>query len=155
MEMISMQGAAIQVLLVEDNPGDVRLTEEAFRDAKVRLEMFVARNGVVAMDFLHRRGEFAAVPRPDLILLDLNLPRKSGREVLREIKGDASLKTIPVVILTTSASDVDVESSYLLHANCYITKPVDMEGFLTVVKTIDEFWLSVVKLPPKDRVGCR
>jgi len=142
----------LQVLLVEDNPGDVRLTREAFKDAKMHLEMHVVGDGVEAMEFLHRLGKFAAKPRPDLILLDLNLPRKDGRDVLAEIKGDSSLMTIPVVILTTSASDVDIESSYLLHANCYISKPVDMEGFLTVVKSIDDFWLSIVRLPPKERL---
>jgi CheY-like chemotaxis protein len=142
---------SLQVLLVEDNPGDVRLTREAFKDAKMHLELHVARDGVEAMEFLYRLGRFHESPRPDLILLDLNLPRKDGRDVLAEIKGHPSLKTIPVVILTTSASDVDIESSYLLHANCYISKPVDMEGFLTVVKSIDDFWLSVVKLPPREQ----
>jgi len=140
-------GTPIQVLLVEDNPGDVRLTREAFKDAKVHLEMYVVDDGVEAMDFLNRRGEYADSPRPDLILLDLNLPRKDGRDVLAEVKADTSLKSIPVVILTTSASDVDIESSYLLHANCYIAKPVDLDGFLTVVRSIDNFWFSVVKLP--------
>ena len=124
---------------------------EAFKDAKVQLEMHVAVDGIEAMEFLRREGKFAESPRPDLILLDLNLPCKDGRDVLAEIKGDPLLMTIPVVILTTSASDVDIESSYMLHANCYISKPVDMEGFLTVVKSIDDFWLSVVKLPPKDK----
>jgi chemotaxis family two-component system response regulator Rcp1 len=147
-----MKGEALQVLLVEDNPGDVRLTREAFKDAKVHLELSVVGDGVEAMDFLHQRGKYAESPRPDLILLDLNLPRKDGRDVLAEVKGHPLLKTIPVVILTTSASDVDIESSYLLHANCYISKPVDMEGFLTVVKSIDDFWLSVVRLPPKEHV---
>src|SRR5580658_9799548 len=144
---------AIQVLLVEDNPGDVRLTREAFHDAKVHLEMHVAVDGVEAMEFLFQQGRFADSPRPDLILLDLNLPRKDGREVLKEIKGHPTLKSIPVVILTTSASDVDIESSYLLHANCYISKPVDLEGFLTVVRSIDDFWLSVVRLPIGERHG--
>ena len=143
---------AIQVLLVEDNPGDVRLTREAFQDAKVHLEMHVAIDGVEAMEFLFQEGKYANAQRPDLILLDLNLPRKDGREVLKEIKEHPNLKAIPVVILTTSASDVDIEGSYLLHANCYISKPVDMEGFLTVVKSIDDFWLTVVKLPPKDKL---
>jgi CheY-like chemotaxis protein len=147
-----MESSLLQVLLVEDNPGDVRLTEEAFKDAKVQLEMHVAVDGIEAMEFLRREGKFAESPRPDLILLDLNLPRKDGRDVLAEVKGDPSLMTIPVVILTTSASDVDIESSYMLHANCYISKPVDMEGFLTVVKSIDDFWLTVVKLPPKDKL---
>jgi CheY-like chemotaxis protein len=144
-------GESFRVLLVEDNPGDVRLTREAFKDAKVHLEMHVAGDGMEAMEFLYQQGRFAHSPRPDLVLLDLNLPRKDGRDVLAEIKGHPSLKTIPVVILTTSASDVDIESSYLLHANCYISKPVDMEGFLTVVKSIDDFWLSVVKLPPREQ----
>ena len=144
------KGTPIQVLLVEDNPGDVRLTREAFKDAKVHLEMHVVNDGVEAIDFLNRRGEYADSPRPDLILLDLNLPRKDGRDVLAEVKADTSLKSIPVVILTTSASDVDIESSYLLHANCYISKPVDLDGFLSVVRSIDNFWFSVVKLPPAE-----
>jgi CheY-like chemotaxis protein len=149
MQNASSSAPAIQVLLVEDNPGDVRLTREAFRDAKMHLEMHVAGDGVAAMEFLRRQGDYPNSPRPDLILLDLNLPRKDGREVLAEIKGDPSLKAIPVVILTTSAADADIERSYLLHANCYISKPVDLEGFLTVIRSIDDFWLSVVKLPPK------
>ena len=149
MQNASSSAPAIQVLLVEDNPGDVRLTREAFRDAKMHLEMHVAGDGVAAMEFLRRQGGYPNSPRPDLILLDLNLPRKDGREVLAEIKGDPSLKAIPVVILTTSAADADIERSYLLHANCYISKPVDLEGFLTVIRSIDDFWLSVVKLPPK------
>ena len=155
MQNANSYAPAIQVLLVEDNPGDVRLTREAFQDAKVHLEMYVAVDGVEAMSFLLKEGKFADSPRPDLILLDLNLPRKGGREVLREIKEHPILKTIPVVILTTSASDVDIEASYLLHANCYISKPVDMEGFLTVVRSIDDFWLSVVKLPVGERHGPR
>jgi CheY-like chemotaxis protein len=149
MQDASSNAPAIQVLLVEDNPGDVRLTREAFRDAKVHLEMHVASDGVEAMEFLLRQGAYPNSPRPDLILLDLNLPRKDGREVLAEIKSDPSLKAIPVVILTTSAAETDIERSYLLHANCYISKPVDLEGFLTVIRSIDDFWLSVVKLPPK------
>jgi len=149
MQYASSTAPAIQVLLVEDNPGDVRLTREAFRDAKVHLEMHVAGDGVEAMEFLRRQGAFPNSPRPDLILLDLNLPRKDGREVLAEIKGDPALRSIPVVVLTTSAADADIERSYLLHANCYISKPVDLEGFLTVIRSIDDFWLSVVKLPPK------
>lgn len=141
--------APIDVLLVEDSPGDVRLTREAFMDAKVHINLHVAMDGVEAMAFLKREGKYADVPRPDLILLDLNLPRKDGREVLKEIKESPTLGTIPVVILTTSASEADVLRSYRLHANCYITKPVNLEGFLTVVKSIDSFWLSVVKLPPE------
>jgi two-component system, chemotaxis family, response regulator Rcp1 len=149
MQHTSSTAPAIQVLLVEDNPGDVRLTREAFRDAKVHLDMHVAADGVEAMEFLLRQGAYSQSPRPDLILLDLNLPRKDGREVLAEIKGDPSLMSIPVVILTTSAADADIERSYLLQANCYISKPVDLEGFLTVIRSIDDFWLSVVKLPTK------
>ena len=121
--------AQIQVLLVEDNPGDIRLTLEAFHDARVHLQMCVVKDGEEAMNFLHQRGEYENSPRPDLILLDLNLPRKDGREVLAEIKGDPGLMAIPVVILTTSASDIDIEHSYMHHANCYIAKPVDLEGF--------------------------
>ncbi len=135
------------VLLVEDSPGDVRLTREAFKGAAVQIRLCVAEDGAEAMDFLLRLGKHVDAPRPDVILLDLNLPKKDGREVLKEIKESPALKTIPVVILTTSASDADVLRSYLLHANCFITKPVDLEGFLTVVKSIDSFWLSVVKLP--------
>jgi len=137
----------IEVLLVEDSPGDVRLTREAFKDAKVYLNLHVASDGAEAMAFLNREGEHANSPRPDLILLDLNLPKKDGREVLQEIKESPTLKSIPVVILTTSASDADILRSYRLHANCYITKPVGLDGFLEVVKSIDTFWLSVVKLP--------
>lgn len=150
MQTMHEEGSAMQVLLVEDNPGDVRLTREAFKDAKVHLDLHVVNDGVDAMDFLRRLGRFASSPRPDLVLLDLNLPRKDGREVLAEMKDDPQLKAIPVVILTTSASDVDIERSYLLHANCYISKPVDMEGFLTVVRSVDEFWLSVVRLPGRE-----
>jgi CheY-like chemotaxis protein len=138
----------IEILLVEDSPGDVRLTQEALKDAKVHVSLQVARDGIEAMSFLKQEGEYANSPRPDLILLDLNLPKKDGREVLQEIKGSPTLKSIPVVILTTSASNVDILRSYMLHANCYITKPVNLDGFLKVVKTIDGFWLSVVKLPP-------
>jgi CheY-like chemotaxis protein len=137
----------IEVLLVEDSPGDVRLTREALKDAKVHISLHVAPDGIDAMAFLNRQGSHANAPRPDLILLDLNLPRKDGREVLKEIKGDLALATIPVVILTTSAASLDVMNSYRLHANCYITKPVSLDGFLKVVQSIDNFWLSVVKLP--------
>src|SRR6202161_2841765 len=147
MESIGTNATAIDVLLVEDSPGDVRLTREAFKDAKVHINLHVASDGAEAMDFLNREGKHSNVPRPDLILLDLNLPKKDGREVLEEIKQSPGLKSIPVVILTTSASDADILRSYRLHANCYITKPVDLRGFLTVVKSIDSFWLSVVKLP--------
>ena len=151
MESIGAGAAAIEVLLVEDSAGDVRLTREAFKDAKVHINLHVASDGIDAMAFLRREGEHANVPRPDLILLDLNLPKKDGREVLKEIKDSPTLKSIPVVVLTTSASDADILKSYLLHANCYITKPVDLDGFLKVVKSIDSFWLSVVKLPQQRR----
>ena len=141
------QGGAIEVLLVEDSPGDVRLTREALKDAKVHISLHVATDGIEAMAYLERTGSHANAPRPDLILLDLNLPKKDGREVLKEIKESPSLRIIPVVILTTSSSDADVLQSYHLHANCYISKPVDLDGFLKVVRSIDDFWLSVVKLP--------
>jgi two-component system, chemotaxis family, response regulator Rcp1 len=141
----------IEVLLVEDSAGDVRLTREALKDAKVHINLHVASDGADAMAFLGRAGTHASVPRPDLILLDLNLPKKDGREVLKEIKESATLASIPVVVLTTSASEADVLQSYRLHANCYITKPVDLDAFLTVVRSIDNFWLSVVKLPREAR----
>jgi chemotaxis family two-component system response regulator Rcp1 len=140
-----------EVLLVEDSPGDVRLTREALKDAKVHINLHVAADGMQAMEFLKREGKYAGVPRPDLILLDLNLPKKDGREVLEEIKENPALQSIPIVILTTSSSEEDVLKSYRLHANCYISKPVDLEGFLTVVKSIDSFWLSIVKLPREVR----
>jgi len=138
---------SIEILLVEDSPGDVRLTIEALRDGRVPNHLNVARDGVEALDFLHHRGQFTDVPMPDLILLDLNLPRKDGREVLAEIKADPSLKRIPVVVLTTSSAEQDVLRSYDLHANCYITKPVDLDQFIRVVRTIEDFWLAVVTLP--------
>jgi chemotaxis family two-component system response regulator Rcp1 len=137
----------IEVLLVEDSLGDIRLTQEAFRDAKVQINLRVVSDGVDAMTYLRREGVHASAVRPDLILLDLNLPKKDGREVLKEIKETENLATIPVVILTTSALEADILKSYALHANCYITKPVDLEGFLSVVRSIDGFWLTVVKLP--------
>jgi CheY-like chemotaxis protein len=151
MESTGTGAAAIVVLLVEDSAGDVRLTREAFKDAKVHINLHVASDGADAMAFLLRDGKHAHAPRPDLILLDLNLPKKDGREVLEEIKESPEFKTIPVVILTTSASDADVLQSYRHHANCYITKPVDLDGFLKVVHSIDSFWLSVVKLPREIR----
>ena len=138
----------IEILLVEDNPGDVRLTIEALKEGRVRNRLSVARDGVEALAFLRRQGPHAQAPRPDLILLDLNLPRKDGREVLAEIKDDAVLRRIPVVVLTTSKAEEDVLRTYDLHANCYITKPVDLEQFIMVVRSIDDFWLSVVRLPP-------
>jgi chemotaxis family two-component system response regulator Rcp1 len=141
----------LEVLLIEDSPGDVRLTREALKDAKVHIHLNVASDGVEAMAFLERQGEFSNAPRPDLILLDLNLPKKDGREVLKDIKESATLGSIPVVILTMSASEADILKSYRLHANCYITKPVNLDGFLKVVQSIDSFWLSVVKLPRERR----
>jgi two-component system, chemotaxis family, response regulator Rcp1 len=151
MKTIGTDAVPIEVLLVEDSPGDVRLTREAFKDAKVHINLHVASDGVEAMDFLNREGKHANVLRPDLILLDLNLPKKDGREVLEEIKESEALKSIPVVILTTSASEEDILRSYKLHANCYITKPVGLDGFLAVVKSIDSFWLSIVRLPHEPR----
>lgn len=139
----------IEVLLVEDNPGDVRLTREALREAKVRNHLHVAPDGVAALAFLRREEEHAGAVRPDLILLDLNLPRKSGREVLEEIKADPSLRAIPVVILSSSEAEQDILRAYDLHANCYVTKPVDLDQFITVVKSIEEFWFTIVKLPPE------
>jgi len=139
--------APIEVLLVEDNPGDIRLTREAFKDARLHINLSVATDGLDALAFLNREGGHAASPRPDLILLDLNLPKKNGREVLADIKSNPALQSIPVVILTTSSSELDVLRSYQLHANCYISKPVSLDGFLSVVKSIDEFWLTVVRLP--------
>jgi len=139
----------INILLVEDNPGDVRLTIEAFKDSKLKNNIFVVGDGVEAMDFLHREGKFANMPRPDLILLDWNLPKKNGREVLSEIKIDGNLRHIPVVILTTSKSEQDIMKAYNLYANCYITKPADLIHFLSVVKSIEDFWFSIVKLPPR------
>jgi CheY-like chemotaxis protein len=141
----------MEVLLVEDSPGDVRLTREAFKDVKVHINLHVASDGAEAMAFLGREGAHSNAPRPDLILLDLNLPKKDGRQVLVEIKESPTLKVIPVVILTTSASEADILRSYQLNANCYITKPVDLDEFLRVVKSIDNFWLSVVKLPREAR----
>ncbi len=141
------RGRPIQILLVEDNPGDVRLTIEALKEGKVSNTLSVARDGVEALSFLRREGPHGKAARPDLILLDLNLPKKDGREVLAEIKDDSSLRRIPVVVLTTSKAEEDILRTYDLHANCYITKPVDLEQFISVVRSIDDFWLSVVRLP--------
>ena len=141
----------IDILLVEDNPGDVRLTKEIFREGRIANRIDAVEDGVEAMDYLHQTGKYAGVCRPDLILLDLNLPRKDGREVLEEIKRDDSLKQIPVVVLTTSRAEEDIARSYNLHANCYISKPVDLDQFVRVVGSIEDFWLSVVKLPQTGR----
>ena len=143
----------VEILLVEDNPGDVRLTQEALKEAKVLNTVSVARDGVDAMAFLRREGEYADVPTPDLILLDLNLPRKGGFEVLEDLKNFPDLKRIPVVILTSSSAEQDVLNTYNLQANCYITKPVELEQFLNVVRSIEQFWLSMVTLPsPSNRL---
>jgi CheY-like chemotaxis protein len=141
------EGKPVEILLVEDSPGDVRLTQEALKEAKVLNNLTVATDGVIALEILHRLGPHAGAPRPDLILLDLNLPRKDGREVLKEIKADPQLRSIPVVVLTTSRAEEDVVRAYDLHANCYITKPVDFRQFVSVVQSIENFWLAVVKLP--------
>jgi chemotaxis family two-component system response regulator Rcp1 len=143
-----MHMSAVEILLVEDNPGDVRLTREALKESKIRNNLSIVRDGVEAMAFLRRDGDYANAPRPDIILLDLNLPRKDGREVLHEIKEDDSLRRIPVVILTTSDDEHDILESYNLHANCYITKPVDLNRFVTIIKNIEDFWLTIVRLPP-------
>lgn len=137
----------IDILLVEDNPGDIRLTREALKDAKVANVLTVVGDGIEALALLHKNGKHATSARPDLIILDLNLPKKDGLELLAEIKSDDELKIIPVIILTTSTSDTDIIKSYDLHANCYIAKPVDLEQFIQVVKSVNDFWLSVVKLP--------
>jgi len=141
----------VEILLVEDNPGDVRLTKEALKEGKVYSNLHWAKDGVEALQFLKREGKHDKAPRPDIILLDLNLPKKDGREVLAVIKKDNVLKHIPVVVLTTSEAEEDVLKSYELHANCYVTKPVDLEKFIHVVQSIDRFWLTVVTLPPTER----
>ncbi len=138
---------AIEILLVEDNPGDVRLTQEALKENKIRNNLHVAKDGVEAMKFVRQINGFESAPRPDLILLDLNLPKKDGREVLAEIKTDEKLRSIPVVILTTSDAEDDVARSYDMHANCYVRKPIDLNRFIEVVKVIENFWLSIVELP--------
>lgn len=142
-------GDPVEILLVEDNPGDVRLTQEVLKEGKVSNNLHVAVDGVEALEFLRGEGKFPDAVRPDIILLDLNLPKKDGREVLEEIKNDPTLKRIPVVILTTSGAETDIVRTYDLHANCYITKPVDLDQFIRVVKYIEDFWLTIVRLPPK------
>ena len=137
----------VQILLVEDNPGDVRLAQAALAEGKVQNTLHVARDGVEAMEFLRHQGNFRQSPRPDLILLDLNLPRKSGREVLREVKEDADLRRIPVIVLTSSEAEEDILKSYSLHANGYVAKPVDFAKFVQVMKIMEEFWFTIVKLP--------
>ncbi len=140
-------GSLVEILLVEDNPGDVRLTQEAMKEGKMRNNLSVARDGVEAMAFLRQEGEFKDVPRPDVVLLDLNLPKKDGREVLAEIKADPDLRRIPVVVLTSSKADEDIIRSYDSHANCYVTKPGDLEQFMEVVRSVEGFWVQIVKLP--------
>ena len=141
------EGKAIEILLVEDNTGDARLAIEALREAKVHNNLNWVKDGVAALAFLRREGEYAAAPRPDLILLDLNLPRKDGREVLAAVKADEKLRRIPVVVLTTSQAEEDILRAYHLNANCYISKPVDLDQFMKVIKSIKDFWLTIVKLP--------
>jgi CheY-like chemotaxis protein len=151
MRILGDNGIPIEVLLVEDSPGDVRLTQEAFRDANRSVHLHVAFDGVEAMAFLRREGVHLDAPRPDLILLDLNLPKMDGREVLAHIKTDDGLKTIPIVILTTSEAETDIANSYQLQANCYLSKPVQLDAFESIVKSINDFWLIKVKLPRKSQ----
>jgi len=153
MAVSEIVGVPIEVLLVEDSLGDVRLTQEAFRDANSNVRIHVAHDGVEAMAFLRRDGAFSAAPRPDLILLDLNLPKMDGREVLACIKGDESLKLIPTIILTTSDSEADIVRSYELQANCYLSKPVQLDGFESLVKSINDFWLTKAKLPQQPPIA--
>jgi two-component system, chemotaxis family, response regulator Rcp1 len=138
----------VEILLVEDNLGDARLTQEALKEGKIRNNLHHVKDGVEALAFLRREGGYAGVPTPDIVLLDLNLPKKDGRQVLAEMKASEALKTIPVVVLTTSEAEQDILRSYELHANCYVTKPVDLEKFISIVRAIEDFWLAVVKLPP-------
>jgi two-component system, chemotaxis family, response regulator Rcp1 len=147
----SLSARPVEVLLVEDNPGDARLTSEALKEGRLRVNLSVVRDGVEAITFLRREAGYTNAPRPDLVLLDLNLPRKDGREVLSEIKDDAQLRDIPVVILTTSSAEQDIARAYERHANCYITKPVDMDEFIGVVRAIEDFWFTIVKLPRGER----
>jgi len=142
-----MNDREIEILLIEDNPGDARLTTEALKEAKVRNKLTHIADGIEGLAFLRQQGKYAGAQRPDLILLDLNLPRKDGREVLAEIKADDRLKRIPVVILTTSQAEEDILKAYNLNANCYVSKPVDLDQFIKVVRTIKDFWLTIVKLP--------
>jgi CheY-like chemotaxis protein len=143
-------GSPIEILLVEDSPGDVRLTRETLKDSKVANNVSDVPDGDEAMAFMRQEGKYQNAPRPDLILLDLNLPKKNGHEVLKEIKGDSTLKRIPVVILTISDAEQDISETYGMNANCYITKPVDLEQFITVVNSIEDFWLTIVKLPSQE-----
>ena len=149
--MSKRSGKPVEILLVEDNPADVRLTQEALKNGKVLNKLSVVGDGVEALSFLNRKGKYADAPRPGLILLDLNLPKKKGCEVLEEIKKDPSLRRIPVVVLSISNNEQDIIKSYNRHANCYITKPVDLDQFVNVVKSIEDFWLTIVKLPPNNK----
>ncbi len=142
-----------EILLVEDNPGDVFLTQEAFREGRLAHRLSVVEDGEEAMRFLRREGKHSNAPQPDLILLDLNLPKKDGRELLGEVKTDPELRQIPVIVLTTSKAEQDVARAYKLHANCYLTKPIQMDDFLKTIRSVEEFWLSVVRLPSKDSLG--
>jgi two-component system, chemotaxis family, response regulator Rcp1 len=151
--MMNLNARPIEILLVEDNLGDVRLTQEALKEGKIRNELSIAKDGVEALQLLKQEGEFADASRPDLILLDLNMPRKDGRELLADIKADPELRSIPVVILTTSTDEGDVLKTYNQHANCYIAKPVELGQFIEVVKSIENFWLSIVVLPPNGNKG--
>ena len=153
MKPLGEGGSAIEVLLVEDSPGDVRLTQEALRDSKRLIHLHVASDGVEALAFLGRRGAHVDAPRPDLVLLDLNLPKMDGREVLARIKGDDDLKTIPVIILNMSEAEADIMQSYALQANCYLSKPVELEAFYSLIKSINNFWLLNAKLPQQGRNG--
>ena len=146
---IKMSSTPVEILLVEDNEGDIGLIEEVLEEAKIRNSLHVAKDGEEAMLFLHGEEKFSSSPRPDLILLDLNLPKKDGREVLKEIKEDCDLKSIPVVVLTTSGAEKDILKAYNLHANAYVTKPLDFDQFIKVIKSIENFWLEIVKLPSK------
>ena len=148
-----MEMDQVNILLVEDNPGDARLMEEALKEGKVRVNLHRAQDGEEALRFVRREGEYSAAPRPDLILLDLNLPKRDGREVLQELKEDPRLKRIPIVVMTTSKSDEDVIKCYDLHANSYIQKPVNLDSFIEVIRSVENFWLTVVKLPPSNGKG--
>jgi CheY-like chemotaxis protein len=145
--MYEPSGKIVDILLVEDNPGDVRLTKEALKESRLHNKLNVVTDGLMAIQYLKKQGEFAKAPRPDMVLLDLNLPKKSGSEVLEEIKNDPDLKMIPVVVLTTSKVEEDIVKSYRLHANCYITKPVDIAQFVKILRVLEDFWFVIVKLP--------
>lgn len=146
---VSLSRPNMEILLVEDNPADARLAAEALKEGRVKAHLSTVGDGVAALEFLRREGAHASAPKPDIVILDLNLPRKDGREVLAELKADPVLRRIPIIVLTTSQAETDVLMSYDLHANCYVTKPVDLERFLSVVRYIEDFWLTMVRLPPR------